>query len=402
MEKIVIATDKFKGNLTSSEVADAIRNGILKGCLDLGLNIQEVKQSISILPLADGGDGSLCAVSNIFTDGGTPFRTTFIESVNHLGAPVQVPVLLYNNDTAAFVEMASVCGLQMIPKKQRALGRSTTYGLGVVINSLIEEQGIRDITIAIGGSGTNDGGYGMLAALGYSFTTGKSATIPDVASFLKGITAISDKYLPGVTPHLKETKIKTVCDVKNPLTGEYGASLMFARQKLGPQESPLLIEELEDGMKNWAKVVTDFVNDNSLTAAAGSGAAGGVGFAFLSLLNAQMIPGWKYFAWLSGLEEKIKESEIVFTGEGKFDRQSLLGKLPSGVLDLSRKYGKKCILVTGKIEMDKEDLNRCGFEEIIEVNSKATCTNDAFTKTREIIVKYISNYISRYYKLTMK
>ena len=155
-------------------------------------------------------------------------------------------------------------------------------------------------------------------------------------------------------------------------------------------------------MKNWAKVVTDFVNDNSLTAAAGSGAAGGVGFAFLSLLNAQMIPGWKYFAWLSGLEEKIKESEIVFTGEGKFDRQSLLGKLPSGVLDLSRKYGKKCILVTGKIEMDKEDLNRCGFEEIIEVNSKATCTNDAFTKTREIIVKYISNYISRYYKLTMK
>ena len=255
-----------------------------------GLSTNSILSSDNILlcPMADGGEGSMGVMERAFHRKDVQYEKIFIESVNHLGSPILAPVLMYKADgtMTAFIEMASVCGLNMIPRDKRNLLRSTTYGLGSVMRSVIESHGARRIVMAIGGSGTNDGGFGMLAALGWSFSNSSPFRNKDIPTFISGIDSASDRSVQSVCPHLKETEILVASDVTSPLLGPSGATAVYGPQKgCKRQDIPLF----ENALENWIKVIghPDFP---------GAGAAGGTGYALKAALGAQFVPGWRFFA----------------------------------------------------------------------------------------------------------
>lgn len=384
--KIVIATDKFKGTLNASEAADAIKNGILKRGLDSRCDIENLKRNITTFAMADGGEGSLKVMEKGLKLSGKETHIEYIDALNHIGEQIKVPILLYNDSKSAFIEMATICGLSLVPKERRNLLRSTTYGFGDTLRYVIEDMGIRDITIAIGGSGTNDAGFGALTALGFRYHNNCVFKNRDFAEFMENITAIEDKFVSGVTPHLKETKIKVACDVNNPLLGENGATMVYGPQKGGTPEE---LQRIENSLKIWAKAIEDKYGEGSANFP-GAGAAGGIGFILHTVLGAEMRPGWELFAEMLGLEEAISSADYVFTGEGKFDRQSLAGKLPVGIARICSKYNKPLFLVTGKIDnVTKEEIKVIGVSDFIELNNNPH-DKSPFSYAREIIVEEVS------------
>lgn len=354
--KIVVATDKFKGSMTAAEAAQAIKDG-------LSTNSILSSDNILLCPMADGGEGSMGVMERAFRKDEVQYEKIFIESVNHLGSPILAPVLMFHEDgiQAAFIEMASVCGLNMIPREKRNLLRSTTYGLGSVIRSVIESHGARRIVMAIGGSGTNDGGFGMLAALGWSFSNSSPFRNKDIPTFISGIDSASDRSVQSVCPHLKETEILVASDVTSPLLGPSGATAVYGPQKgCKRQDIPLF----ENALENWIKVIghPDFP---------GAGAAGGTGYALKAALGAQFVPGWRFFASALGLEQEIASADLVITGEGRFDRSSLSGKLPSGIAEMCRQYDKPLWVVTGQNKITEAEYLRLGISKVFELSSLA-------------------------------
>lgn len=388
--KIVIATDKFKGSLSAVESAEAIKNGILKRAIEKRLDTESIKENILVRPMADGGEGSLKVMERALQLSGRESKIIYIDNINHIGEDIKIPVLIYNNSKSAFIEMASICGLSLVPKERRNLLRSTTYGLGDTIRYLIEEMEIRDLIIAIGGSGTNDGGFGALTALGFRYQNNCVFKNRDFAEFMENITAIDDKFVSGVTPHLKETTIRVACDVENPLLGENGATMVYGAQKGGTPEE---LERIENSMKIWAKAIEERYGAGSASLP-GAGAAGGMGFALQTVLGAKMIPGWELFSQLMGLEQEIASADIVFTGEGKFDKQSLAGKLPLGIAKLCSKYHKPLFLVTGKMEISQQEAASLGIEETIELAKKSSGKYQ-YINAREIIISEVSKLLKR-------
>ena len=355
--KIVVATDKFKGSMTAEEAAQAIKDG-------LSANSTLSSDNILLCPMADGGEGSMGVMERAFHRKNVQYEKIFIESVNHLGSPILAPVLMYKTDGStitAFIEMASVCGLNMIPRDKRNLLRSTTYGLGSVMRSVIESHGARRIVMAIGGSGTNDGGFGMLAALGWSFSNSSPFRNKDIPAFISGIDSASDRSVQSVCPHLKETEILVASDVTSPLLGPSGATAVYGPQKgCKRQDIPLF----ENALENWIKVIghPDFP---------GAGAAGGTGYALKAALGAQFVPGWRFFASALGLEQEIASADLVITGEGRFDRSSLSGKLPSGIAEMCRQYDKPLWVVTGQNKITEAEYLRLGISKVFELSSLA-------------------------------
>ena len=354
--KIVVATDKFKGSMTAAEAAQAIKDG-------LSANSALSSDNILLCPMADGGEGSMGVMERAFHRKDVQYEKIFIESVNHLGSPILAPVLMYKADgtMTAFIEMASVCGLNMIPRDKRNLLRSTTYGLGSVMRSVIESHGARRIVMAIGGSGTNDGGFGMLAALGWSFSNSSPFRNKDIPTFISGIDSASDRSVQSVCPHLKETEILVASDVTSPLLGPSGATAVYGPQKgCKRQDIPLF----ENALENWIKVIghPDFP---------GAGAAGGTGYALKAALGAQFVPGWRFFASALGLEQEIASADLVITGEGRFDRSSLSGKLPSGIAEMCRQYDKPLWVVTGQNKITEAEYLSLGISKVFELSSLA-------------------------------
>lgn len=384
LPKIVIATDKFKGTLNTEEAANAIKNGILLRGMDSRCNLDTLKENILIYPMADGGEGSLKVMERGLQLCGKESHIENIENVNHLGEPITIPILIYNNSTCAFIEMASICGLSLVPKQKRNLLRSTTYGFGDTLRYVIEEMGIRDITIAIGGSGTNDAGFGALTALGFRYHNNCVFKNRDFAEFMENITAIEDKFVAGVTPHLRDTKFRVACDVNNPLLGESGATMVYGAQKGGTPEE---LQRIENSLRIWAKVIEEKYGEG-LAQRPGAGAAGGIGFILNSVLGASLSPGWELFSRILGLEKAIASADYVFTGEGKFDKQSLSGKLPVGIAQICKKYNKPLFLITGTSELPAEEIYAAGFTDYVELN-KNISERSAFAHTHEKIMNKV-------------
>ena len=354
--KIVVATDKFKGSMTAAEAAQAIKDG-------LSANSALSSDNILLCPMADGGEGSMGVMERAFHRKDVQYEKIFIESVNHLGSPILAPVLMYKADgiRTAFIEMASVCGLNMIPRDKRNLLRATTYGLGSVMRSAIESHGARRIVMAIGGSGTNDGGFGMLAALGGSFSNSSPFRNKDIPTFISGIDSASDRSVQSVCPHLQETETLVASDVTSPLLGPSGATAVYGPQKgCKRQDIPLF----ENALENWIKVIghPDFP---------GAGAAGGTGYALKAALGAQFVPGWRFFASALELEQEIASADLVITGEGRFDRSSLSGKLPSGIAEMCRQYDKPLWVVTGQNKITEAEYLSLGISKVFELSSLA-------------------------------
>ena len=336
--KIVVAVDKFKGTMTASEAAEAIKSGIQKGF---------PQAQTKLFPMADGGDGSLSVVESAV--GG---EKVFVEATDPLGANIRAPYLMLGD--TAFVEMAQVSGLNLIPPQQRDILKASTYGLGEVIRHAVEVSRARKVVVAIGGSATNDGGVGMLEALGFRYDAQTNT--------------LDSSQVDNVTPHLAETAIEVACDVENPLLGPNGATAIYGPQKgATPENIPIL----EERLAKWSEAVAQWrgLPAEELVQFPGAGAAGGVGFALHGVLKAKMLQGWRVFTDMMNLEEEIASADLVITGEGRFDRQSLEGKLPLGIAQLCAQYRKPLWLLCGKNSVHEVVYRSHGICRLVAISS---------------------------------
>ncbi len=381
--RIVVAIDKFRGSLSAIDAAQAVKDGFE------GQNAE-----VEMFPMADGGEGSLDVVQCVMPSA----ERVEIESVNHLGYRMQVPVLLWGeNPRTAFIEMAAVCGLNLIPHDYRNIMRSTSFGLGDIMAKAIGQYGARKLIIAIGGSGTSDGGFGMVSALGFRFANPAAMRGKDMPSFISGITEVDDSDIDSLCPHLRETTILVACDVRNPLLGPNGAVSVYSGQKGARQtDKPIL----EAAMENWAEVVGQWylrkhpelqTSARELSDSPGSGAAGGVGFAMKYMLGGELRPGVELFSRMIDLESHIAQADIVITGEGSFDESSLYGKLPHGIAAICRKYDKPLWVITGRNKVEESAWRAIGITRVEELSSHALPSQDSIRDAREIIMEICRN-----------
>lgn len=336
--KIVVAVDKFKGTITAPQAAQAIKEGLERALPEA---------TFHLFPMADGGDGSLSVVESAV--GG---ERIYAEATNPLGEKISAPFLMLGN--RAFVEMAQISGLALIPPAGRDILRASTYGLGELIRYAIEVQHAQKVVVAIGGSATNDGGIGMLEALGFKYDPANNT--------------LDSSYVEKITPHLWDTEIEVACDVENPLLGPNGATAIYGRQKGATDET---IPVLEERLRLWGEAVAQWrqLPFEELTQYPGAGAAGGVGFALHGVLQARILQGWRVFTDMMGVEGEIASADLVVTGEGKFDGQSLEGKLPLGIAQLCAQYRKPLWLLCGRNAVSEEIYRSHGICRVMSVAS---------------------------------
>lgn len=331
MKNVVIAIDSFKGCLSSLEAGLAIKRGIEEFC-----------NEIVVIPIADGGEGSIEAIKDVFNA-----KILSIDTFDPLFRPIKTTYAC--NKNLAIIEMANSCGLSLLKESEKNPSKTTTYGLGIMIKDAIK-KGIRNFIVGIGGSATNDCGSGMLEALGFEFFDSNSKQLKMCGENLSKVCFISSK---NSLKELKECKFKIACDVINPLYGSNGAAYVYARQKGADDE---MIRFLDLSLKNFADVTYKF-NGSNFANLQGAGAAGGVGFGFVSFLNAKLISGFDIISKSVNLQDHIKKSDLIITGEGRLDFQSNMGKTPIKVANIAKKYSKKVIAFGGSVSPDVKNLN---------------------------------------------
>lgn len=328
--KVVVAIDSFKGSISSMEAGYAVRDGILEA-------VPWAK--VLVYPLADGGEGTVEAL----VDGMGGKRARALVS-GPLGERVECVYGILKDKKLAVIEMAQAAGLPMVPEESKNPMNTTTYGVGELILAAIE-RGCRDFIIGLGGSCTNEAGIGMLEALGYVFLDKDGKATGKTGADLLNIASIDcSKALPV----LKKCRFQVACDVGNPLFGPRGATYVY-----GPQKgvTPDMLEVLDKAMENLAKVVKrDMGKDFADTP--GAGAAGGLGYGFLTFLNAELEPGRDIILRETGMEADMGGTDYVITGEGRLDKQTVMGKGPIGVAKLGKKYGAKVIGLAGSVTKD--------------------------------------------------
>lgn len=325
--KVVIAIDSFKGSLSSIEAGQAAKRGILAAKPDA---------DITVLPLADGGEGTADALA-----GGLHGKRLFKEVTGPLFTPVRAAFGYIEESRTAVIEMAQAAGITLIPDKAKDPLRATTRGVGELIR-YAAHLGCRSFIIGIGGSATNDGGIGMLKALGYEFYDSLGQDAGEGAQALSKIESISAAHFD---PLLKQCHFKIACDVTNPLCGPDGATYIYGPQK-GVTEA--LKAPIDEAMAHYADIAARFFNKDERLHP-GAGAAGGLGFAFLTFLNGELAAGTELVMEAVGLEDALKTADIAVTGEGCLDGQTAMGKAPAGVARIAKKYGAKVIAFAGSI-----------------------------------------------------
>ena len=359
--KVLIAIDSFKGSLSSMEAAAEIKEGILLASENIDVNIR---------PLADGGEGTATALTM-----GMQGKTEAVTVTGPLGDPVSASYGILHKKTA-IIEMASAAGITLVPYKKRNPLHTTTFGVGEMIADALQ-KGCRHFIIGIGGSATNDGGIGMLQAFGYQFLDKNRKDVgKGVAALGKVEMIIADK----VNPLISKIKFQVACDVDNPLYGEKGATYIFGAQKGVTDEMKPLID---NDMKHFADKTKEKLGV-SCEDIPGAGAAGGLGFALLSYLNAELTPGAELVMQLTDMEDKIKNSDIVITGEGQLDSQTVMGKAPIGVAGLAKKYDKKVIAFAGSISADAAICNENGIDAFFPIVRGVTTLEEAMKKENAI------------------
>ena len=339
--KILIAPDKFKGTLDAREVAQNIAKGLRDVLSDA---------DIEIIPMADGGEGTAEAICDAR-------GCSWVQCKAHdpLGREIYARYGWIDREKLAVTEMSEAAGMRRLSESERDPIRATTFGVGEMLLDATK-RGANEIVIGLGGSATNDGGFGMARALGFRFLGAGDREIKRVVE----LALLERIQRPKGREELKRRRIIAAVDVKNPLLGENGATQVFGPQK-GASKSDL--DNLERALTRLADVVaTEFGFDYRHEA--GAGAAGGLGFGLLSFCDATIRPGFQVVAEAVGLELKIKDVDVVITGEGSLDRQTLEGKTPVGVARLARKFGKPVFAFVGRATKDPEVLNI--FEGIYE------------------------------------
>lgn len=339
--KAVIAIDSFKGSLTSTEAGQTVADEIKK---------QFPQCQLELIPIADGGEGMLTVMLN--TVGG---QIQHLTAHNPCMETIRTSYGISTDGTTAFIEMASISGLPLIRKEQQNPMKTTTYGTGEIICDALD-KGCTRFIIGIGGSATNDAGTGMLQALGFRFLDKNGNALGQGGEIMEKIVHICTQF---VHKSLKNAHFIVACDVQNPFYGPNGAAAIYARQK-GADDA--MIKELDRGMQTFARVIRkETGKDINMTP--GSGAAGGMGGGILAFLNAELYSGADLLLKLSQFESKIKDADLIITGEGRMDRQSLMGKIPGKILETSKQKGIPVIAFAGCVT-DKEILASAGFKGI--------------------------------------
>jgi len=332
--KILIALDKYKGNLSAMEI-----------CKIIGNSIKEMDKNIEVIlnPMADGGEGTVDTLV-----GSLKGKYISLYVTGPLGDKIKSRFGIINNKIAV-IEMSAASGLWLIPTEKRNPMETTTYGTGELIGKAME-IGCKKIIIGIGGSATNDGGMGMAQALGVKFYDKNSNLLGFGGKELIKINRIdmSDRNLL-----LKDTIIEVACDVDNPLFGKNGAAYIYAPQK-GADEK--MVQELDKGLLNFAEVIKKDLVLN-VAELKGAGAAGGLGAGLVAFLNAKLKNGVDIVMEATGIENKMRDVDLVITGEGAFDRQTFFGKSPYGVAILAKKYKKPVITINGSVNVSRDEIS---------------------------------------------
>lgn len=338
LKKIVVAPDSFKGSLTAGEVADGCIRAIRKvvpGC------------ECVRLPVADGGEGTVEALASTGDFDYKECRVT-----GPLGETVLARYALSSEGETAVMEMAQAAGLTLIPEKRRNPLLTTTFGVGEMMLDAVG-RGCRKICMGLGGSATNDGGMGMLSALGYRFLDRDGKELKGIGASLE---KVEDIDCSSVDNRIKDVEFIAACDVDNPFYGKNGAAFVFAPQK---GASPETVQRLDKGLRNFAEIIALKFGIN-LEEVAGSGAAGGLGGAFCAFLKAKMMPGIEMVLDAVNFDDYVENADLIITGEGSIDRQSLMGKVLSGVLERGRKAGVPVLAVGGSLK-DEDVIDNAGF-----------------------------------------
>ena len=333
---IVIAPDSYKGSLTSLEVGNAISD-VFKEVIP--------EANLKVIPIADGGEGTLEAL--LFATGGQQIP---IEVIGPLGDRILTEYGILGDNKTVVIEIAKIAGLTMIPKELQNPIKSTTYGVGEVILDACN-RGYRDFIIGLGGSATNDGGLGMLQALDVTFLNEQGDQIVPIAANLAKVKKVD---FSTIDPLLMECRFQVACDVVNPLCGEQGASAVYGPQK---GATAAIIKQLDEGLANYACMIEDALH-KKLQNIPGAGAAGGLGFAFLTI-NGELTSGSKLISEACDLENAIRSANLVITGEGQSDHQTLFGKAPMFIANTAKNYEVPVILLSGSLGN--------GFEKLTDV-----------------------------------
>lgn len=335
--KIVIAIDSFKGCMTSSQAGEAAKIGILRVLPDA---------DVIVRPMADGGEGTVDALA-----AGRVKEDAAAEVQGPLGDPVSAKYAVLDGSTAV-MEMSAASGITLVRKDQLNPYKTSTYGVGQMIKDALD-RGCREIILGIGGSATNDGGAGMLQALGFELLDEEGSPIPLGA---EGLGKLSKIRTENADSRLSECRIRVVSDVGNPLTGEQGSSAVFGPQK---GATPEMVKQLDQWLSHYAEVSSACVKDADPDYP-GSGAAGGLGFALRTFLNVELVPGVDLVLDFTGMEEVVKDADYLITGEGQMDRQTVMGKAPSGIAGLGEKYDIPVLAFSGSVTDDARYCNDHG------------------------------------------
>ncbi|MDD3839793.1 MAG: glycerate kinase [Clostridia bacterium] len=373
--KIIIAPDSYKGSLSAVEVSQAIENGIRK---------VERSADIHKIPMADGGEGTVEAM--ITATGGKVIEKTV---KGPLGEPVSSYFGILQDGTTAVIEMSAASGLPLVPKNNRNPMFTTTYGTGELIKFAVE-LGCKKLIIGIGGSATNDGGMGMAQALGVKFFDKDGLELGFGGGELLKLDAIDYSNL---NVDLNSVNIEVACDVDNPLCGPHGASHVYGPQKGATQE---MIQKLDQGLYNYASLIKKHL-DKDILDVPGSGAAGGLGGGLVAFLGAKLKSGVDIVIETTGLKEKVKDSDLVFTGEGSTDYQTLFGKAPSGVAKIAKEYGVPVVCLSGGIGENAQKLYDVGVTSLFSIVNRPMSLKESMDNSSKLIEKSVESIYRLFY-----
>lgn len=360
--KILIAPDKFKGSLTAKQVCEIIRASLLR--CDPNLVIEN-------LPLADGGEGTGALLTD-FACG----HEVAVAVHDPLFRLIESGYGISKDGKTAFIEMAKASGLQLLKNEERNPRYTTTFGTGELIRHALD-RGVDAIIIGIGGSATNDAGIGIGEALGLEFFSSSKQKLKPVG---ENLTAIQYVDFNKRHPRCGHVRCVILCDVDNPLHGPRGAAVVYSPQK-GADAATVL--QLDEGLKHFGTLLQEkYTIDIDFP---GAGAAGGVSVMLKALMKAAVRPGMEFIFDVMDLEKKIEAADIIITGEGKIDKQTLSGKVVHGVAIVSKKYRKPVIAVSGKCDLDNTKLNSLGIYHCIQLTDSNTPENEAVKNAAAIL-----------------
>ncbi len=357
--KVVIAPDSFKESLTAKQVCDAIQAGLARVWHDA---------KFVAIPVADGGEGTVQSLVDA-----TQGRLVEVKVMGPQGKRVEAFYGMLGDNQTAVIEMAAASGLHHVPLVQRDPKLTTSFGTGELIRHALD-QGVTKLIIGLGGSATNDGGVGMLAALGARFTNADGDPIQLTGGGLRELTHID---LQDVDPRLQYCDILVACDVNNPLCGDKGASAVFGPQKGATPEDVQLL----DGALRQFGLLTEKVTGKMVLESAGAGAAGGMGAALLAYTQARLRPGIEIVLETVQLAHQVSDADLVITGEGRIDSQTVHGKTPMGVAKVAKRFDVPVLALCGCTGDNYQAVYQCGIDAVFAAVPRAMSLEDALKES---------------------